>query len=99
MWFLFFCLGLVLGVLAMLVLLLRTRREADQIDEVRQVLEMTWADRRQSWKLQADGRWVRVDPGSSEDGIQENLIERARARPLRWEGQGRRVGARGRRSR
>ena len=68
-------------------------------DEVRQVLEMTWADRRQSWKLQADGRWVRVDPGSSEDGIQENLIERARARPLRWEGQGRRVGARGRRSR
>lgn len=67
-------------------------------DEVRQVLELTWADRRQSWKLQADGRWVRVDPGSSDDGIQENLIKRARARPLRWEGQARRAANHGRRS-
>jgi sigma-B regulation protein RsbU (phosphoserine phosphatase) len=38
MWFLFLCLGLVAGVLAMLVLLVRTRREADRIDEQRQIL-------------------------------------------------------------
>ncbi len=67
-------------------------------DEVRQVLELTWADRRQSWNLQADGRWVRVDPLSAEEGIQEDLIKRARARPLRWEGQGRRGARHGRRS-
>ena len=67
-------------------------------DEVRQVLELTWFDRRQSWKLQADGRWVRVDPTSTEEGIQEDLIRRARARPLRWEGQGRRAATHGRRN-
>jgi polyphosphate kinase len=60
-------------------------------DEVREVLELDWADRRQSWKLHADGRWVRVDPSSTDAGIQEELIRRARARPLRWEGQGRRA--------
>ncbi|HSY53613.1 MAG TPA: GAF domain-containing SpoIIE family protein phosphatase [Opitutaceae bacterium] len=38
MWFLFLCLGLVLGIFSMLVLLVRTRREADRIDEQRQVL-------------------------------------------------------------
>jgi hypothetical protein len=62
------------------------------------VLELTWFDRRQSWKLQADGRWVRVDPTSTEEGIQEDLIRRARARPLRWEGQGRRAATHGRRN-
>jgi polyphosphate kinase len=60
-------------------------------DEVREVLELTWADRRQSWNLQPDGGWVRVDPNSTAAGIQEELIRRARARPLRWEGQGRRA--------
>ncbi|MGB6770583.1 MAG: polyphosphate kinase 1 [Candidatus Dormiibacterota bacterium] len=64
-------------------------------DEVREVTELTWADRRQSWRLQADGRWVRVDPTSADVGIQEDLIRRARARPLRWEGLGRRATARG----
>ncbi|MFZ0995420.1 MAG: polyphosphate kinase 1 [Candidatus Dormiibacterota bacterium] len=64
-------------------------------DEVREVMEMTWADRRQSWRLQTDGRWLRVDPASSDLGIQEDLIRRARARPLRWEGLGRRASARG----
>ncbi|MGA8207484.1 MAG: polyphosphate kinase 1 [Candidatus Dormiibacterota bacterium] len=64
-------------------------------DEVREVMELTWADRRQSWRLQADGRWLRVDPTSSDAGIQEDLIRRARARPLRWEGLGRRAAARG----
>jgi len=64
-------------------------------DEVREVMELTWADRRQSWRLQADGRWLRVDPTSTDAGIQEDLIRRARARPLRWEGLGRRATARG----
>jgi polyphosphate kinase len=64
-------------------------------DEVREVMELTWADRRQSWRLQADGRWLRVDPTSTDAGIQEVLIRRARARPLRWEGLGRRAAGRG----
>jgi len=38
MWFFFLCLGLVAGILAMLLLLVRTRREADRIDEQRQIL-------------------------------------------------------------
>ena len=67
-------------------------------DEVRQVLELSWEDRRQSWRLHADGRWVRLDPTSTDDGIQEDLIRRARARPLRWEGQARRATRHGRRS-
>ncbi|MGH7697801.1 MAG: polyphosphate kinase 1 [Candidatus Dormibacteria bacterium] len=53
-------------------------------DEVREVLELTWADRRQTWRLHADGRWQRADPLASAPGIQEELIRRARARPLRW---------------
>ncbi|MGH7665921.1 MAG: polyphosphate kinase 1 [Candidatus Dormibacteria bacterium] len=64
-------------------------------DEVRRVLELTWSDRRQSWRLQADGRWLRIDPQSGDDGIQEQLIRRAGARPLRWEGQGRRAASHG----
>jgi sigma-B regulation protein RsbU (phosphoserine phosphatase) len=38
MWFFFLGLGLILGILSMLVLLVRTRREADRIDEQRQIL-------------------------------------------------------------
>jgi polyphosphate kinase len=60
-------------------------------DEVREVLELSWADRRQSWNLQPDGDWTRIDPGSTDPGIQEELIRRARARPLAWEGKGRRA--------
>ncbi|MGH7611823.1 MAG: polyphosphate kinase 1, partial [Candidatus Dormibacteria bacterium] len=53
-------------------------------DEVREVLELTWADHRQSWKLRSDGAWQQLDPDSTAPGIQEELIRRARARPLRW---------------
>ncbi|MHB8331141.1 MAG: polyphosphate kinase 1 [Candidatus Dormibacteria bacterium] len=53
--------------------------------EVLDVLELMWQDRRQSWQLAADGSWSRLEPGASEPGIQERLIERAKARPLGWE--------------
>jgi len=53
--------------------------------EVLDVLEMMWQDRRQTWELAADGSWSRVDPTCSDPGIQERLIERAKARPLGWE--------------
>ncbi|MGH7757859.1 MAG: polyphosphate kinase 1, partial [Candidatus Dormibacteria bacterium] len=67
------------------------------LDEVRQVLELTWADRRQSWRLGPDGRWSRVDPQSREPGVQEQLIERAGARPLRWQAESRRQPVHGQR--
>ena len=56
--------------------------------EVQEVLELTWADRRQSWRLEPSAEWRRLDPGSADPGIQELLIERARARAPRWAGAG-----------
>jgi len=50
--------------------------------ELRQVLELYWADRRQSWRLGADGSWSRLDPVTAAQGVQERLVERVRARPL-----------------
>ncbi|HUY96877.1 MAG TPA: polyphosphate kinase 1 [Verrucomicrobiae bacterium] len=50
--------------------------------ELRQVLELYWADRRQSWRLGSDRRWVRIDPLTTAPGVQERLVERVRARPL-----------------
>ncbi len=60
--------------------------DAGARDEVREVIELAWADRRQSWRLRADGRWARTDPTSTESGLHEDLIARAGARPLGWEG-------------
>ncbi len=56
--------------------------------EVQEVLELTWADRRQSWKLEASAAWRRLDPAGEAPGIQELLIERARSRAPRWVGAG-----------
>jgi polyphosphate kinase len=56
--------------------------------EVQEVLELTWADRRQSWKLESSAAWRRLDPASDAPGIQELLIERARSRAPRWVGVG-----------
>ncbi|MGC8473562.1 MAG: polyphosphate kinase 1 [Candidatus Dormibacteria bacterium] len=56
--------------------------------EVQEVLEMTWADRRQSWKLESSAVWRRLDPAGDAPGIQELLIERARSRAPRWAGAG-----------
>jgi polyphosphate kinase len=60
-------------------------RDSQARQEVLDVLELTWRDRRQSWELKSDGAWKRVDVNSSEPGLQQELIERAKARPLRWE--------------
>ena len=67
-------------------------RDAQARREALEVMELMWHDRRQSWELTSDGSWARSEPGSSALGIQERLIERARARPLRWESQKRRGG-------
>ena len=56
--------------------------------EVQEVLELTWADRRQSWKLESSAAWRRLDPAGDAPGIQELLIERARSRAPRWVGSG-----------
>ncbi len=56
--------------------------------EVQEVLELTWADRRQSWKLESSAVWRRLDPAGDAPGIQELLIERARSRAPRWVGAG-----------
>jgi polyphosphate kinase len=56
--------------------------------EVQEVLELTWADRRQSWKLESSAAWRRLDPAGDTPGIQELLIERARSRAPRWVGAG-----------
>lgn len=68
-------------------------RDAQARKEALEVMELMWQDRRQSWELTPDGSWARLDPGSSEPGIQDRLIERARARPLRWENPKRRGGS------
>jgi polyphosphate kinase len=60
-------------------------RDAQARHEVLEVLDLMWQDRRQSWELQSDGSWRRLDSDSSAPGVQQLLIERARARPLRWE--------------
>ena len=59
-------------------------RASGASQEVLEVMEMMWRDRRQSWTLNRDGSWSRVAPTSTDPGIQELLIERARARPPRW---------------
>ncbi len=56
--------------------------------EVQEVLELTWADRRQSWGLESSAVWRRLDPAGDAPGIQELLIERARSRAPRWVGAG-----------
>ncbi len=56
--------------------------DATARQEIKEVLELMWADRRQSWSLLPQGRWTRVDPGSSAPGVQERLIARAKERPL-----------------
>jgi hypothetical protein len=48
-------------------------------------MELMWQDRRQSWQLNCDGGWSRVDPHSTEVGIQELLIARAKQRPMGWD--------------
>ncbi len=53
--------------------------------EVLEVMELMWQDRRQSWQLNHDGSWSRVDPHSPEAGIQELLIARAKSRPMGWD--------------
>ncbi len=53
--------------------------------EVLEVMELMWQDRRQSWQLNCDGGWSRVDPHSTEVGIQELLIARAKQRPMGWD--------------
>ncbi|MHB1500002.1 MAG: RNA degradosome polyphosphate kinase, partial [Candidatus Dormibacteria bacterium] len=60
-------------------------RDPQARKEVLEVMEMTWQDRRQSWELNRDGSWSRIDRQCSEQGIQELLIARARARPMGWE--------------
>ncbi len=60
-------------------------RDPQARKEVLEVMEMTWQDRRQSWELNRDGSWSRIDPQCSELGIQELLIARAKARPMGWE--------------
>jgi len=59
-------------------------RASGTSQEALEVMEMMWRDRRQSWTLNRDGSWSRVAPASVDPGIQELLIERARARPPRW---------------
>ncbi len=54
--------------------------------EVQEVLEMTWADRRQAWQLESSAAWRRLDPAGEAPGIQELLTERARSRAPRWVG-------------
>ena len=56
--------------------------------EVQEVLELTWADHRQSWKLESSAAWRRLDAAGDAPGIQELLIERARSRAPRWVGSG-----------
>lgn len=56
--------------------------------EAQEVLELTWRDRRQTWKLESSAAWRRLDPSSADAGIQDLLIERARARAPRWAGAG-----------
>jgi polyphosphate kinase len=60
-------------------------RDSQARQEVLDVLELTWRDRRQSWELRSDGAWKRLDGDSSAPGLQQELIERAKARPLRWD--------------
>jgi polyphosphate kinase len=55
------------------------------LQEVLEVMELMWCDRRQSWQLNQDGSWSRVDPHSVEVGIQELLIARAKSRPMGWD--------------
>ncbi len=57
-------------------------RDPAAAQEVRQVLELYWADRRQSWRLGGDGRWSRLDPLTTTPGVPERLMERVRARPV-----------------
>ncbi len=55
------------------------------LQEVLEVTELMWHDRRQSWQLNRDGSWSRVDPHSTDVGIQELLIARAKSRPMGWD--------------
>ncbi len=57
-------------------------RDPQAAQELREVLELYWADRRQSWRLRRDGHWTRLDPVTASLGIQERMIERVRARPV-----------------
>ncbi|HUY60645.1 MAG TPA: polyphosphate kinase 1 [Candidatus Dormibacteraeota bacterium] len=57
-------------------------RDPTAREELAAVLDAMWADRRQSWELQADASWRRRDAVTTEPGVQERLIRRARARPL-----------------
>ncbi len=57
-------------------------RDPSAREELRAVLDAMWADRRQSWELHPDGGWRRRDAVTTDPGVQERLISRARARPL-----------------